>query len=108
MIQRAMTYQSGLFREIGIPKTAFVSKGGNRVMRYLPCSLRNGYYGEQWATLMHRELGQWIAEHAGQPHDQDAASSESPEVEDGEEMVCVPRLPPQARISNLVEIIHHL
>jgi len=77
-------------------------------MCYLPRLLRNAYYGEQWATLMHRELSQWIAEHTGQSHDQGAMPPESPEVGDGEEIVCVPRLPPQARISNVVEIIPDL
>jgi len=69
-----------------------------------PC--RNSYYGEQWASLMHRELNQWIAEHTGQLHNQDPTSPEvAPEVEDGEEIISLRHPSPQARISNVVEIV---
>ena len=64
------------------------------------------YYGEQWASLMHRELNQWIAEHTGQLHDQDPTFPEvAPEAEDGEEIISLQRPSPQARINNVVEIV---
>ena len=70
-----------------------------------PC--RNSYYGEQWASLMHRELNEWIAEHTGQLHNQDSTSPAevAPEVDDGEEIISLRHPSPQARISNVVEIV---
>lgn len=80
---------------------------------------RNSYYGEQWATLMHRELEQWVAEHTGQAHDQSRdqprdqshdpapqAASDTTPPESGEQVIQLKRPPPLTRVTNLVAIIH--
>ena len=68
--------------------------------------IRNSYYGEQWASLMHRELVQWVAEHNDQSHDLSHDQATPPENSPDERVIPVKRPPPTTRISNLVEIIH--
>ena len=72
---------------------------------------RNEYYGQEWATLMHRDMVEWIAEHSPQQsHDQpcdescDQSCDRQPcQLAEKESLVKL-NAPPQA-ISNLTDII---
>ena len=64
---------------------------------------RNGYYGELWASLMHRELKSWI-ESVTSPQLSEAPSSHAPNPTDEHAIVINNGTPTSIR--NVVETVH--